>query len=89
VKGLKRWLGVLVAVLFLSTATLHVLAHHGETDGDCSVCQVQASSLPAAAAPCVVVVQTLQSAPQPKPAATVVAARIAVLPARAPPALSA
>jgi hypothetical protein len=89
VKGLKRWLGALVAVLFLSTATLHVLAHHGEADGDCAVCQVQVSSLPAVAAPCVVVVQTFEFVAPAASVPLVLAARVVAVPARAPPALSA
>jgi hypothetical protein len=85
----KRWVAALVAVLFLSTATLHVFAHHGESDGDCAVCQVQASSLPSVPAPCLVVVRTFELVAPPAPAPRAAAARVVVAPARAPPALPA
>jgi hypothetical protein len=85
----KRWAAALVAVLFLSTATLHVLAHHGETDDDCAVCQVQAASLPAAPAPAVVCVRTIELLAPPAPVARFRAARPAAAPARAPPAVPA
>jgi hypothetical protein len=85
----KRCAAALVAVLFLATATLHVLAHHGESDGDCAVCQVQASSLPAAPAPRIVVVSTLEILPPPAPAPQADAVRVVLAPARAPPALHA
>jgi hypothetical protein len=83
----KRWVAALVAVLFLSTATLHLFTHHGESDDGCSVCQVQASSLTSAPAPCVVVVRTIESVPAPKVVSGRIARRVATTPARAPPAL--
>jgi hypothetical protein len=81
----KRWVAAFVAVLFLSTATLHVFAHHGESDGACTVCQVQATSMPAAAAPRVVVVQTLERVLPPASVPHDLPARIGVTSARAPP----
>jgi hypothetical protein len=48
---MKRWACAVLAVLFLSTATLHVFAHHGAADSDCGVCSVQQASLPSAPAP--------------------------------------
>jgi hypothetical protein len=83
----KRWVAALVAVLFLATATLHVFAHRGDVDDACAVCQVQASSLPAAAAPCVVVVQTLEFLSPPPSLPRALAARVVSAPARAPPAI--
>ena len=86
---MKRWVAALVTVLFLSTATLHVLAHRGDSDGACAVCQMQATSAPAAAAPRVVVVRTLERVPLPSSSPLAVAARVADAPARAPPSLAA
>ena len=83
---MKRWASIILAVLFLSTATLHVLAHRGAVDSDCGVCSVQQASLPAAPAPVVaaspvLVAELVQpAAPQPRSARPVAAA------ARAPPA---
>ena len=86
---MKRWVAALVTVLFLATAMLHVLAHRGGSDGACAACQMQASSMPAAAAPCVVVVWTQEFVPPRSSAPRAVAARIAGFPARAPPSLPA
>lgn len=86
---MRRWVAAAVAVLFLCTATLHVLAHHGGADGGCGVCQVQQTSLPSAPAPAVVAV--------PVPAVTLAevlvpflsSERPAAAAARAPPVLPA
>ena len=85
----KRWVAALVAVLFLSTATLHVFAHHGESDDACAVCQVQVSSLPAVASPCVVVVRTLEFVSPRTPIPRALAACVSATSARAPPARAA
>jgi hypothetical protein len=82
-------LAALVAVLFLSTAIFHVLAHHGDSDADCSVCQVQASSIPAAPAPLVVSVQTVELVEQGVPVRRAASGRVAVIPGRAPPCMTA
>jgi hypothetical protein len=85
----KRWVAAVVAVLFLSTATLHVFAHHGAADTDCGVCHLQQASLPSAPAPAIV------SAPLPFVAVAELAspqeasAPRATAAARAPPALPA
>ena len=83
---MKRWIAALLAVLFLSTATLHALSHHGLADADCGVCHVQQASLPAAPAPAVAAAPVLRSdlaqAPAPRPRAT----RPVAAAARAPPA---
>lgn len=84
---MKRWASILLAVLFLSTATLHVLAHRGAADSDCGVCSVQQASLPSAPAPVVASSPVLEvelvtpAALQPASLRPVVAA------ARAPPAV--
>jgi len=85
----KRWVAALVAVLFLATATLHVFAHHGVSDDACAVCQVQASSLPGAAAPCLVAVRTLETPPPPPFVPRAREAHAVAAPARAPPVLPA
>ena len=84
---MKRWVAALVAVLFLSTATLHVFAHHGDADGGCVVCQVQQTSLPSAAAPTVVSVPVPVVALVEAAVPRLFSARPAASAARAPPAL--
>lgn len=84
---MKRWARAVLAVLFLATATLHVLAHHGAVDSDCGVCSVQQASLPGAPAPVVaassvLAVELIQPAAPQSSSARPVAA-----PARAPPAV--
>ena len=86
---MKRWVAALVTVLFLATATLHVFAHHSEADDSCKVCQVQASTAPAAASPHVVVVQTIEFVAARLAVPPALAVRVVVTPARAPPALPA
>ena len=84
---MKRWIAAFVAFLFLSTATLHVFAHHGANDSNCGVCHVQQASLAAAPAPAVAVAQALETevvqpaAPHPRSERPLAAA------ARAPPAV--
>jgi hypothetical protein len=85
----KRWVAALVAVIFLSTATLHVFAHHDDADGGCTVCQVQASSMTAVSAPHVVSVRTIEFAPAPALVSLLAAESVVDAPARAPPALPA
>ena len=86
---MKRWAAAVVAVLFLSTATLHVLVHADLDDGACAVCHAQTASHAAAPAPAVV------SAPVPSVllAQAAVPRAVAARPvpgvARAPPALPA
>jgi hypothetical protein len=53
---MKRWLTALVAVLVLSTATLHVLEHLGVTDTECAVCAVTQAGSAGMATPSVVIV---------------------------------
>lgn len=86
--GLKRWLGALVAVLFLSTAALHVFTHVGdaEFDASCAVCHVQQTGGVAAAAPAVAPAPVLAVAIAELPAPAVRAASAAAAAARAPPA---
>ncbi len=84
---MKRWIAAFVAVLFLATATLHVFAHVGEADGDCSVCQVHASTLPALPAPRVVVVTIVEFTAPSKPVRLSLPSCVVSVPARAPPAL--
>jgi hypothetical protein len=86
---MRRWVAAAVAVLFLATATLHVLAHHGDADAGCAACQVQGSSLPCAPAPAIAAVPipcvTLSESAAPR----LVWERPAASAARAPPVLSA
>ena len=86
---MRRWVAAVVAVLFLSTATLHIFAHHSGADVDCGVCLVQQASLPSTAAPTVAAVPvpefTLAQAAAPR----ALSARPAVAVARAPPVLPA
>lgn len=51
---MKRWAAALVAVLFLSTATLHILSHADLTESSCAVCHMQEASLPGGPSPRVV-----------------------------------
>ena len=51
---MKRWVAAVVAVLFLSTATLHVFAHGGDADAACATCHVQQAGAISAPAPRVV-----------------------------------
>lgn len=84
--GLKRWLGALVAVLFLSTATLHAFAHVGAADHDgCAVCSVQQAGAIAAVAPAVVSAPVVSIPVAIASAPSVRAATLAAAPARAPP----
>jgi hypothetical protein len=84
--GLKRWLGALVAVLFLSTATLHAFAHVGAADNDgCAVCSVQQAGAVAAPAPAIVAAPVDSVSVAEPSAPSVCAASLAAAPARAPP----
>jgi hypothetical protein len=85
----KRWVAAAVAVLFLSTATLHVFAHHGDADAGCTVCQVQQTSLPSAPAPAIAAVPVPVVALAEVPAPSFVSTRPVAAAARAPPALPA
>jgi hypothetical protein len=84
--SMRRWLAAVLAAVFISTATLHVFCHLGETSAPCGVCDVQQAGAVAAPVPAVVpsavVVVVLPDAvaPQTSGAAVVRAA------ARAPPA---
>jgi hypothetical protein len=85
----KRWVAAVVAVLFLSTATLHVFAHVGDADGACAVCHVQQAGVVLSPVPVVAAAPTLETA-LPEPAAPRAAAARAVAgSARAPPSLPA
>ena len=83
---MKRWIAAIIAVLFLSTSTLHVLVHSDLNEGVCAVCHTQTASHAAAPAPAVV------SAPIPSSplAQSAVPRAVAASPvpgiARAPPA---
>lgn len=86
---MKRWVAAVVAVLFLTTATLHILSHSDLTERSCVVCHMQEASLPAAPAPAVVAVEApsveIAEAPLPRAAAV----RPVPGTARAPPAVPA
>ncbi|HXT01254.1 MAG TPA: hypothetical protein VN915_11300 [Elusimicrobiota bacterium] len=86
---MKRWIAAFVAVLFLATATLHVLAHHGGADADCGVCHVQQASLAAAPAPVVAAGPMLEAALSEAAVPQGASRAVARAAARAPPALSA
>ncbi len=84
--ALTRWLGALVAVLFLSTATLHALSHVGaDLDHGCAVCSVQQAGAVSAPAPAVVGTPLSSSAVSAPPAPAARAASVSAAPARAPP----
>lgn len=86
-KGLKRWIGALVAALFLSTATLHAFAHVGaDADAGCAVCVVQHAGAVAVPAPCVVSASAPSVALAELPALRVSSCRGVRADARAPPA---
>jgi hypothetical protein len=85
---MRRWVAAVVAVLFLSTATLHVFAHHS-ADADCGVCHVQQASLPSTAAPSVVAAPVPEVLLAEPPAPRALTARLAAAAARAPPVLPA
>ena len=82
---MKRWVAALVAVLFLSTATLHVFAHHDAADAGCVVCHVQRTSLPGAAAPSVVAAPAPGAPVAPASAPRLLPSRPSAAAARAPP----
>ncbi|MFI5348612.1 MAG: hypothetical protein ACHQ2Z_03640 [Elusimicrobiota bacterium] len=86
---MKRWVAALVAFLFLATATLHVLAHRGESDSACVTCQAQTASMTAVTPPSLVVVRTFEIVSPRTSVARVLSERVAAAPARAPPALPA
>lgn len=89
--GFKRWLGALVAVLFLATAALHVFTHVGAVDFDasCAMCHVQQAGAVAVPAPAVAVAPVLGAAVADLAAPAVRAASAAAVPARAPPSVRA
>jgi hypothetical protein len=86
---MKRWVAAILSVLFLSTATLHVFAHVGNTDAGCGVCHVQQAGVVVAPAPSVVVVAAPGEVLAPLPVPRRVAAAVAAGSARAPPAVPA
>jgi len=77
-----------VAVLFLSTATLHVMAHSGLFERSCAVCHVSQSRVVAAASPRIVVTAAVGSLLAETTAPRAVTARGSSDAARAPPAFS-
>ena len=85
---MKRWVAAAVAVLVLSTATLHVLAHHA-ADNDCGVCHVQQASLPSAPSPAVAVARVPEAVLADVSAPSSRSARPSASAARAPPAFRA
>ncbi|MFI5345948.1 MAG: hypothetical protein ACHQ51_06195 [Elusimicrobiota bacterium] len=82
---MRRWVAAVVAVLFLSTATLHVFAHVGDSDGGCATCHVQQAGGVQAAAPKVAVASTIEIALPSFVVSRTVPARTSAVPARAPP----
>ena len=82
---MKRWVTAFVAILFLATATLHVLAHHGVADADCGVCHVQQASLAAAPAPVVAAAPILEAVVADEAVPQAASSVVASTPARAPP----
>ena len=86
---MRRWVAAVVAVLFLSTATLHVFAHVGDTDTACAVCHVQQAGGVQAAAPRVVVSPLVEMELPSFAACRAVPTRPSAVPARAPPSLPA
>lgn len=86
-RRLKAWLGALLALVVLGTATLHILSHPDLTEATCVVCHMQEASLPGAPAPAVVSSEApaVAVAPVAVPAAVPATARAGT--ARAPPAV--
>lgn len=86
---MRRWVAAVVAVLFLSTATLHPIAHVGDSDGTCSVCRVQQNGVFVAPAPAVVVVAIPETEVAEALPPAVSAAALLRAAARAPPSVPA
>lgn len=82
---MKRLAAAILAILFLSTATLHIYAHVGDADTGCSVCHVQQAGVAAAAVPAVVSTPVLETELPAFAAARAIPARSAAVSARAPP----
>ncbi len=86
---MKRWVAAIVAVLFLSTATMHVFSHVGEDAGICATCHVQQAGAISAPAPRVVSVPVPAIALPEVQAPRAVSIFTAPRSARAPPAVPA
>jgi hypothetical protein len=87
VKTLTRWIGALVAVLFLSTATLHVFAHVGaDPDAGCVLCLVQHAGAVSAPVPRIVSASVPSAVLAELPGPRVPSRRPVGAGARAPPA---
>jgi hypothetical protein len=84
---MRRWIAAVVAALFLTTATLHVFAHVGDTDSACAVCHVQQAGGVQAAAPRIVVSPLVEIELPSFAASRAVAVPVAAVPARGPPSL--
>ncbi|OGR90198.1 MAG: hypothetical protein A2V88_11160 [Elusimicrobia bacterium RBG_16_66_12] len=85
---MKRWAAAIVAVLFLSTATLHILSHPDLSERACSACHASSSRV-AAAAPRIVVMPAAGVLLVATVAPRLSAFSAAAAGARAPPALPA
>ena len=84
-RRLKSWLGALLALVVLSTATLHILSHADLTESSCVVCHMQEASVPAAPAPAVVAVEAPSTAVDAAPAPEASQSAVVAASARAPP----